>query len=165
MTERTPISPDLLPPDARWLADRYEFVSELGRGGMSVVYLARERESGRPVAIKLVSGRYAGDEQCVRRFAREARTVAGLHHPNIVQFHEVGRQGDRPYFTLEYVAGGSLDRRIAGTPQPAARAAELAETLARAVHFAHDKGVIHRDLKPGNVLLTAWGPVIVLLAR
>src|SRR5687768_6218708 len=88
-----PLTLDVLPPETRWLADRYEFLSELGRGGMAVVYLARERDSGRQVAIKLIHGRYTGDADAVRRFAREAQTVAALRHPNVVRTLEVVEHG------------------------------------------------------------------------
>jgi WD40 repeat protein len=93
----------------------------------------------------------------VARFEREAEAVAQLQHPHIVQIHEVGEQEGRPYFALEYVAGGSLAQRLDGTPWPAQRAACLVETVAGAMHAAHQRGIIHRDLKPGNVLLTADG--------
>src|SRR5689334_10825136 len=95
MSDTTPpLPPASLPPETRWLTDRYEFLSELGRGGMAVEYRARERESGRPVSIKLVSSRYQGDGDAIRRFAREARCVAGLHHPNIVRTIAIEEQED-----------------------------------------------------------------------
>src|SRR5262249_52367843 len=91
------------------------------------------------------------------RFQREAEAVARLRHPNIVQVHDVGSRGGQPYFTMEFIEGGSLAQKFAGTPQPARQAAALVETLARALEVGHQNGVIHRDLKPGNVLLTADG--------
>jgi WD40 repeat protein/serine/threonine protein kinase len=148
----------------------YEILGELGRGGMGVVYQARQRGLGRLVALKMVlAGAHAGpDEQA--RFLAEARSLARLQHPNIVQIHEVGAApmpdglpagpagpGTLPFFSLEYVEGGSLDRRLAGTPQDPRQAAALVEVLARAVHYAHERGIVHRDLKPANVLLTADG--------
>jgi eukaryotic-like serine/threonine-protein kinase len=132
----------------------YEIIQELGRGGMGVVYLARQIRLNRMVAIKMIlAGGQAGDEE-LARFRAEAEAVARLQHPNIVQIHEVGEQDGRPFFVLEYVDGGSLDRMLAGTPQLARPAAELVEALARAMHLAHQKGVVHRDLKPANVLLS-----------
>ena len=91
------------------------------------------------------------------RFQREAEAVASLRHPNVVQIHDVGDSDGRPYFTMEYVEGGSLAQKLAGTPQPAREAAALLATLAAAVHAAHASGIVHRDLKPANVLLTADG--------
>jgi serine/threonine-protein kinase len=131
----------------------YEILAELGRGGLGVVYKARDQRLKRMVALKmLLAGGHASPEQ-LARFRAEAEAVARLQHPHIVQIFEVGEHEGRPYFALEYVEGGSLDRRLAGTPQPARRAAELVETLARAMHYAHEHGLVHRDLKPANILL------------
>jgi tetratricopeptide (TPR) repeat protein len=128
---------------------------ELGRGGMGVVYLARDRTLGRLVALKMVlAGGHAG-ESARSRFATEARTIAGLQHPNIVALHEVGEADGQLFCALEYVAGGSLADRLDGTPLPAREAARLLIPLAQAVQTAHAAGVIHRDLKPANILLTA----------
>src|SRR5207253_8365623 len=128
---------------------------ELGRGGMGVVYLARQTTLNRPVALKMIlGGGYAGGAE-FRRFLAEAEAIARFQHPNIVQVYECGEHDGVPYLSLEYCDGGSLDRKLAGTPLPPAEAAALAETLARAVQHAHDRGVLHRDLKPANVLLTA----------
>jgi WD40 repeat protein/serine/threonine protein kinase len=131
----------------------YEILEILGRGGMGVVYKARQRTLNRIVALKMIlAGGHAGLRE-LRRFRREAEAVAQLQHPHIVQIHEVGEHAGRLYLALEFVDGGSLDRHLAGTPQPARTAAQLVQTLARAVHHAHDCGVIHRDLKPANILL------------
>ncbi|MBN9120993.1 MAG: protein kinase [Planctomycetes bacterium] len=133
----------------------YELLDELGRGGMGVVYKARQRGLNRLVALKMVlAGVHAGAAD-LARFRAEAEVVAHLQHPNIVQIFEIGEQYGRPYLALELVPGGSLQKAIAGTPQPVRPAAHLVELLARAVHFAHQRGIVHRDLKPGNVLLAA----------
>jgi WD40 repeat protein/tRNA A-37 threonylcarbamoyl transferase component Bud32 len=135
----------------------YEIVGELGRGGMGVVYKARQAGLNRLVALKVVlAGRHAGADERAR-FRREAEAVARLSHPNIVQVHEVGEQDGVPFLALEYVDGLSLAASAGGRPQPPRHAAALVETLARAVHAAHGQGIVHRDLTPGNVLLTADG--------
>jgi eukaryotic-like serine/threonine-protein kinase len=135
----------------------YEIESVLGRGGMGIVYKAREIRLNRPVALKMIlSGRHAGEE-ARQRFQREAEAVGRLQHPNIVQIYTTGEHQGRPFIALEYVEGGGLNERSRTAPRPARSAAVLAETLARAIHAAHLAGVVHRDLKPANVLLTADG--------
>jgi serine/threonine-protein kinase len=135
----------------------YEVEAVLGRGGMGVVFRALHLRLNRVVALKmLLTGGYAGPPERAR-FQREAEAVAGLRHANLVQVYDVADHEGRPYFTMEFVEGGSLDQRLAGTPQPARQAAALAATLAQAVQVAHQGGIVHRDLKPANVLLTADG--------
>jgi serine/threonine-protein kinase len=135
----------------------YEVEAVLGRGGMGVVYKARHLRLNRTVAVKmLLAGVYATPHERAR-FQREAEAVASLRHANIVQVHDVGDHDGRPYFTMEYVEGGSLAQALAGTPQPARQAAALLATLAQAVQVAHHAGIVHRDLKPANILLTADG--------
>jgi serine/threonine-protein kinase len=104
----------------------------------------------------VIRGGHVEAEQLLR-FRAEAVAAARLRHPNIVQIYDVGEHAGRPYFSMEYVEGGGLDRHLTGTPQPAPEAARLVETLARAVHAAHQCGIVHRDLKPANVLLAACG--------
>jgi WD40 repeat protein len=131
-------------------------VGELGRGGMGVVYLARQLRLNRQVALKVIlAGDHAGPEQRVR-FLAEAEAAAAVDHPGVVRVYECGAHAGQPYLTLEYCPGGTLADRLAA-PLPPQEAAELAERLARAVAAAHAQGVLHRDLKPANVLFAADG--------
>src|SRR3954454_23085154 len=131
----------------------YEGLGLLGRGGMGVVYQARQLGLDRTVALKMVlTGLQAGPKD-LARFRAEAAALARLQHPHIVQIYDVGEAAGRAYFVFEFVAGGSLAQYLQGTPQPVRPAAQLVDTLARAVHAAHAQGVIHRDLKPANILL------------
>jgi tRNA A-37 threonylcarbamoyl transferase component Bud32 len=135
----------------------YEILRELGRGGMGVVYQARHTKLNRLVALKMIlAGSHAGAAD-LARFQTEAEAIARLQHPNIVQVYEVGEHEGKPFFSLEFCGGGSLEKKLNGTPLPARKAAALVETLARAMQAAHEKGVIHRDLKPANVLLAEDG--------
>jgi serine/threonine protein kinase len=135
----------------------YEIVGELGRGGMGVVYKARQSGLNRWVALKMVlAGSHAGAQQ-LNRFYIEAEAVGRLQHPNIVQIYDVGKLNGLPYFSLEFVGGGSLAEKVHRQPQPPTEAAHQVETLARAVYYAHQNDIIHRDLKPANILLTADG--------
>jgi uncharacterized protein (TIGR03067 family) len=131
----------------------YDVLEELGRGGMGVVYKAMQRDLKRLVALKcILAGELSGGDQR-DRFRREAEAVAHLHHPNIVQIYEIGETAGCPFFSLEYVDGGSLSAHLGGKPLPASAAARLVGDLARAVQHAHEAGIVHRDLKPANVLL------------
>jgi len=131
----------------------HEVLEELGRGGMGVVYKARQVGLNRVVALKMIlAGQHASQAQ-LARFRAEAEAVARLQHPNIVQIYDVGDQDGRPYFSLEFVDGGSLAQALSGDPQPPRLAASLIQTLALAMHAAHQRGIVHRDLKPANILL------------
>jgi WD40 repeat protein len=131
----------------------YELLKELGRGGMAVVYWAWQGSLCRTVALKMIlAGARAGPQE-LTRFHTEAEAVARLQHPHIVQVHEVGLADGCPYLALEYVNGGTLAQQLTGTPLPVQQAARFVEILARAVHYAHERGVVHRDLTPANVLL------------
>jgi tetratricopeptide (TPR) repeat protein len=164
--EAVPELPPALPPGVsrelvlpRFVAG-YEVLGVLGRGGMGVVYKARQVALNRLVALKMIRSPLAGREEQAR-FRIEAEAVARLQHPNIVQIHEVGEHAGLPFFSLELVEGGSLDKRLHGSPLEPAAAIRLTCTLARAMQAAHDKGIVHRDLKPANILLQMgngeWG--------
>src|SRR5437879_5414564 len=131
----------------------FEILQELGRGGMGVVYKAKQISSNRPVALKLIRDSALAGPQERGRFRIEAEAAARMRHPNIVQIYQVGEHAGRPYFAMELVAGGGLDRRLAGQPQAAQEAAELVRTAALAVQHAHEQKIVHRDLKPANILL------------
>ncbi len=135
----------------------YAILGELGRGGMGVVYRARQESLGRDVALKIVlAGAHAGWSER-SRFRVEAETAARLKHPNVVSIYEVGEQEGLPYLALEFVDGGSLAKALVESPLSPAKAAAMAETLARAMEHVHQNGIVHRDLKPANVLMTAEG--------
>ena len=132
-------------------------MGELGRGGMGVVYKAHQRGLNRTVALKMVlAGGHASDEQ-LKRFLVEARAVAHLQHPNIVQVFDIGENEGLPFFSLEYVDGEPLSRKLAKQPQPPKEAAAIMVVIAKAMQYAHDNKILHRDLKPANILLTSAG--------
>ncbi|MGH2693080.1 MAG: protein kinase domain-containing protein [Actinomycetota bacterium] len=149
--------------DMRMLGDRYEIRSTLGRGGMATVYEGHDRVLDRPVAIKVLAERYAGDEKFVTRFQREARAAAGLSHPNIVSVFDTGDTDGEHYIVMELVEGETLadvlDREGPLSPE---RAARICGTVAQALRAAHDQGFVHRDVKPGNVMLSPSGDVKVM---
>lgn len=135
----------------------YEVTRVLGKGGMGIVYLARHRTLKRYVAIKMMlSGAHATSDQA-QRFLTEARAVAHLQHPNIVQIFEVGEHDNMPYFTLELVDGPPLDQQLKNKTLSEQDAASLLQTLCMALQYAHDQGILHRDLKPANILMTSDG--------
>ncbi len=154
LSQTTPAADEVRP---RAVVPGYDILSELGRGGMGVVYKARHLALNRVVALKMIlAGAHAGAQDRLR-FKAEAEVIARLQHPNVVQIYEVGEAEDYPFFAMEFVPGGSLAAKVAGTPQPPRDAARLVEALARAVDAAHRQGIVHRDLKPANVLLAADG--------
>jgi eukaryotic-like serine/threonine-protein kinase len=135
----------------------YELISELGRGGMGVVYEARHVRLNRPCALKMIlAGAHASPED-VARFLTEAEAIARLQHPYIIQIRQIGDALGLPFLELEYVSGGSLDQKLDGTPWPTTPAARLAEQVALGIAEAHRQGIVHRDLKPSNILLAADG--------
>ncbi|MFO0796477.1 MAG: protein kinase [Gemmataceae bacterium] len=135
----------------------YEILGELGKGGMGVVYKARQTGLNRVVALKMILAGPHAAPAAVARFLAEARAVARFQHPNVVQIFDVGEAAGLPYFALEFVDGPTLAKQIGRAPTPPAYAAAVAEELARAVAYAHAQGVVHRDLKPANVLLAPDG--------
>src|SRR5262249_41382056 len=138
-------------------APGYEVLGELGRGGMGVVYKARQVSLNRVVALKMILAGPHADAEARRRFRAEAEAVARLQHPNIIQVYEHGHSAGPAYLALEDVEGGTPARPAPGVPHPPGYAARVVETLAAAVHYAHGRGLVHRDLKPANVLVTADG--------
>jgi eukaryotic-like serine/threonine-protein kinase len=134
---------------------RYELGPRLGYGGMATVYAAHDLKLDRQVAIKILADNYAGDEEIRSRFTREARLAAKLEHPNVVQVYDVGEDGDRPYIVMERVDGGTLGDRLSGrkTALPREEALRLLCQMCDGLGHAHSKKLVHRDIKPGNLLL------------
>ncbi len=137
--------------------DDYELLGEIARGGMGVVYRARQRSLNRLVALKMLRPTSVADNGDVRRFRLEAEAVAQLDHPNIVPIHEVGEHDGFSYFAMKLIEGTSLARRPPGPAADPRAAARIVATVARAVHHAHQRGVLHRDLKPSNILIDTEG--------
>ncbi|MBL8796848.1 MAG: serine/threonine protein kinase [Planctomycetia bacterium] len=133
----------------------YEILGELGRGGMGVVYKARQLSLNRLVALKMIRDGVLANEGQRSRFRKEAEAIARLNHPNIVHIHDIGELNGRPYLSLEYVDAASLKEQLEGQAVPAPQAAVLVDTLARALHHMHERNLVHRDLKPGNILLAS----------
>ncbi|QDT73490.1 Serine/threonine-protein kinase PknB [Lacipirellula limnantheis] len=141
-------------PKVHYFGD-YEVESQVARGGMGVVYKARQLTLNRPVALKMILAGHLADDVAIDRFYAEAEAVANLKHPNIVAIHEVGLHEGQHYFSMDYIDGPSLAEWAARRPTPALQAATLVKTIAEAVHFAHSRGTLHRDLKPSNILIDA----------
>src|ERR1700704_3324903 len=140
----------------------YEITSHLGTGGMGEVYQATDSKLGRSVAIKLLPAAFASDPDRLSRFRREAQVLASLNHPNIAHIYGLEESGETRCIVMEPVEGETLQARIQRGPIPVDEALKIAKQIAEALEAAHEKGVIHRDLKPGNVMITGEGKVKVL---
>src|SRR6266511_4258525 len=135
----------------------YELLEEIGRGGQGVVFRARQKSLNRTVALKVISlGQWASKAH-LKRFRREAEAAASLDHPSIVPIYEVDERDGSCYFSMKFVEGGQLDEVTRREPMPIRQAVELIAKVARTVHYAHGHGILHRDIKPGNILLDAQG--------
>jgi len=143
-------------PRVRYFGD-YELQEEIARGGMGVVYRARQLSLDRPVAVKMILAGQVASEAEVKRFHIEAEAAANLQHPNIVAIHEIGQHEGQHFFSMDLVDGKSLAARLKEGPLPVGEATRLAKLMAETVHYAHQRGVLHRDLKPANVLLDPAG--------
>src|SRR5262245_19138983 len=130
----------------------YELLEEIGRGGQGVVYRARQKSLNRTVALKVIGLGHWATEAHLQRFRREAEAAASLEYPSIVPIYEVGERDGSCYFSMKFVEGGQLDEVTKREPMPLRRAVELIAKVARTVHYAHEHGILHRDIKPGNIL-------------
>src|SRR6266704_1230570 len=148
-----------VPRPAKTLANfgDYELLEEIGRGGQGVVYRARQKSLNRTVALKVIGLGHWATEAHLKRFRREAESAASLEHPCIVPIHEVGERDGSCYFSMKFIEGGQLDEVVRREPMPVRRAVELIAKVARTVHYAHEHHILHRDIKPGNILLDRQG--------
>jgi serine/threonine-protein kinase len=146
----------------RVLAGRYEIDRVLGRGGMAEVYLGTDRVLGRQVAVKVLGPQFSRDASFVTRFRREAQSAAALNHPNVVNVFDTGSDDGTHFIVMEYVQGKTLSQVIKEGPLLPDRAVEIAQAVAEALAFAHENGIVHRDVKPGNIMLTPAGDVKVM---
>src|SRR5437879_1159275 len=139
----------------------YEILEELGRGGMAIVFKAKEKQLDREVAIKVLPFSLAFDKEFVERFQREARTSAKLEHPNIIPIYRVGKSGRVIYFVMKFLRGKSLSDVIERGPLPPADTRRMLSEAASALGYAHKGGIVHRDIKPDNIMLDELGRAIV----
>ncbi|MFZ1219092.1 MAG: protein kinase [Chthoniobacterales bacterium] len=158
----TDLLADLNLPDQNWRLGNYEILEEIGRGGMGVIYRARQRHSRRIVAVKRVLSYHADSRETLARFRREAQAAASLDHPNILPIYEVSESEDGlPFFSMKFAPGGSLQEVGPALRNDPRQSVALVARIACAVQYAHSKGILHRDLKPGNILLDGRGEPLV----
>jgi serine/threonine protein kinase len=138
---------------------RYEIRSKIGQGGMGEVYLAEDTTLHRQVAIKFIPVAVVGNEQANKRFLREAQTAARLDHPNICVVHEVAEESGRSFIVMQYVAGETLDLRMKRAPLSVSESLSIAVRVADALAHSHEREIIHRDMKPSNIMITSRGQV------
>ncbi len=149
-------------PDKHWRLGHYEILEEIGRGGMGVIYRARQQHTSRIVALKRILSYQANSNETMVRFRREAEAVAALDHPNIIPIYEVSESEDGlPFFSMKYATGGSLRAAAADLRSTPRESVQLLAKVARAIAYAHDQGILHRDLQPGNILLDGSGDPLV----
>ena len=144
------------------LDDRYQLAERLGEGGMAEVYRAEDLRLGRPVAVKILRQQYSNEQNLLRRFINEARSIAGFSHPNVVSVYDVGRDERYYYIVMEYVSGEDLRQRLERDQRLSVdEALDIVQQMARGIGYAHQRGLVHRDIKPGNILITKKGHVKV----
>jgi serine/threonine protein kinase len=148
-------------PDTDWHLGNYQILEEIGRGGMGVIYRARQRHSRRVVALKRILSCHADSRETLMRFRREAQAAANLDHPNVLPIYEVSESEGLPFFSMKFAGGGSLLEAAPMLRRDPRRAVALMAKVARAVQYAHAQGILHRDLKPGNILLDGGGEPLV----
>src|SRR3954469_3667662 len=149
-------------PDQNWRLGNYEILEEIGRGGMGVIYRARQRHSRRIVAVKRVLSYHSDSRETLARFRREAQAAASLDHPNILPIYEVSESEDGlPYFSMKFAPGGTLQQVAPALRKEPRQCVALVAKITRAVQYAHSRGILHRDLKPGNILLDGLGEPLV----
>jgi serine/threonine protein kinase len=144
------------------IVGKYQILEEIGRGGMGIVFKARDTFVGRPAALKILAEKLEKDPDMLRRFERESGAASALRHPNICTVFDCGNWKGRPYFAMELLTGQTLDRRLRQGPVPAPELARIAIGVLNALEAAHAVGIVHRDIKPANLFVTAHGQVKVL---
>ncbi len=140
----------------------YKVLSKLGEGGMGVVYKAQDTKLDRSVALKFLAAHLLKDEEALKRFHREAKAAAALHHPNVCPVYEIGEVDGQTFLAMAFLEGDSLDKRIEQGPLKIPETIDIAHQIAMGLEAAHEKGIVHRDIKPGNVMVDEKGHVTVM---